>query len=90
VAAATIDQSATATLVRSDRIYRQALAQTASRLQELDALKPGLPLDRATDILWFFGHQALHLLVSQLQWSWDDAEQWLAEQASTALLDPGR
>jgi AcrR family transcriptional regulator len=90
VAAATLDETASATLVESDRRYRQALAQTAHRLQDLHALKPGMPLDRATDILWFyFGHHAWHLWVADRNWSWDDAEQWLGEQASTALLDPG-
>jgi AcrR family transcriptional regulator len=89
VAAATLDQTATATLVESDRRYRQALAQTAHRLQDLHALKPGLTLDQATAILWFYlGHQAWHLLVADRQWSWDDAEAWLGEQASTALLEP--
>jgi AcrR family transcriptional regulator len=89
VAAATLDETATATLVESDRRYRQALAQTAHRLQDLHALKPGMTLHQATDILWFFfGHQAWHLLVADRHWSWDDAEVWLGEQASTALLDP--
>jgi AcrR family transcriptional regulator len=89
VTAATQDDTATATLVESDRRYRQALARTADRLRELGALKPGMTLDRATDILWFYlGHQAWHLLVADRGWSWDDAEGWLAEQVSTALLDP--
>jgi AcrR family transcriptional regulator len=89
VAAATLDETATATLAESDRRYRKALAQAAHRLQDLYALKPGLTLDQATDILWFYlGHQAWHLLVSDRQWSWDDAEAWLGEQASTALLAP--
>jgi AcrR family transcriptional regulator len=90
VAAATIDETATATLVRSDRIYRESLAKAADRLQELHALKPGIDVRRATDILWFFlGHRAWHLFVVERRWSWDDAERWLGEQASTALLDPG-
>lgn len=89
VAAATLDQTATATLVESDRRYRQDLAQAAHRLQDLRALGPGMTLDRATDILWFYlGHQAWHLLVADRHWSWDDAEAWLGEQASTALLNP--
>jgi len=89
VAAATLDETATATLVESDRRYRQALAQTAHRLQNLHALKPGLTLDQATDILWFYlGHQAWHLLVADPQWSWDDAEAWLGVQACTALVLP--
>jgi AcrR family transcriptional regulator len=87
--AAAIDETATGILVRSDRGYRQALAHAARRLGDMRALRPAMTLARATDILWFyFGHQAWHLLVSDRQWSWDEAEQWLGEQASTALLDP--
>jgi AcrR family transcriptional regulator len=89
VTAATLDDTATATLVASDRRYRQALARTADRLRELGALRPGMTPERAVDILWFhLGHEAWHLLVADRGWSWDDAEAWLAEQASAALLDP--
>jgi hypothetical protein len=90
VAAATIDEAAATTLASSDRLYQQALAQTADRLRDLHALKPGMTLDRATDILWFhLGHRAWHLLVAERRWAWDDAEVWLGEQAATALLTPG-
>lgn len=89
VAAATLDETATATLVWSDRRVRQALAQTAGRLRDLHALKPGMTPGTAADILWFYlGRQAWHVLVAGQRWSWDDAEQWLREQLSTALLDP--
>ena len=90
VAAATLDETATATLTGSDRRVRRALAQTSRRLRDLRALKPGMTPGTATGILWFYlGHQAWHLLVAGQQWSWDDAERWLGEQAATALLDPG-
>jgi hypothetical protein len=53
------------------------------------ALKPGLSVKRATDILWFYlGRGAWHLLVSDRRWSWDDAERWLTEQVCAALIDP--
>jgi AcrR family transcriptional regulator len=87
VAAATIDETATATLLRSDRLYWESLAQTTARLRDLHALRPDLTFDQATDILWFyFGHRAWHLFVAERRWSWDDAERWLAGQASLALL----
>lgn len=90
VAAATIDETATATRVRSDRSYWSSLARTTDRLRELHALRPGLTRRRATDILWFFfGHRAWHLFVAERGWSWDDAERWLAGQAEAALLGPG-
>lgn len=89
VAAAALDETATATLVRSDRLVRRALARTAHRLQDLHGLRPGMSPGKATDVLWFYlAHQAWHLLVAGRQWSWDGAEEWLGEQLSTALLDP--
>ena len=85
--AATIDESATAILARSDRIYRETLAIVVQRLHEMSALQGHLTDQQAIDILWFyFGHEAWHTLVFERRWSWDDAERWLAEQAATALL----
>jgi AcrR family transcriptional regulator len=85
--AAAVDAAATAILQRSDAGYRQALAQIARRLRTLKALKVGIPESRATDILWFYlGREAWHLLVADRRWSWDEAEQWLADQAAGALV----
>jgi AcrR family transcriptional regulator len=87
VSAGAADDTAASTLRRSDRLYRHTLAKTAVRLQELRALKEGLSVERATDILWFyFGHRSWHLFAER-RWSWDDAERWLIEQACTALLE---
>jgi AcrR family transcriptional regulator len=86
VSAAASDETAGRTLRASDRLYVRTLAKTAARLEELKALREGLAVRRATDILWFyFGHRSWRLLVDQ-QWSWDEAEQWLVAQASGALL----
>jgi AcrR family transcriptional regulator len=88
ISAAAIDEAARATLVQSNRIYWEALAHTADRLQDMRAVKPGIDRGRATDILYFyFGHQAWRVCVAERGWSWDDAEQWLADQAGTALLE---
>jgi AcrR family transcriptional regulator len=85
--AATFDESATAILVESDRRYRRALSHIGRRLRDLDALKPGLTPKRTTDTLWFyFGREAWHSLVADRHWSWNDAEQWLSQQATSALL----
>jgi AcrR family transcriptional regulator len=86
VSAAATDDTAAGTLRTSDRLYRHTLGKTATRLQKLEALTEGLSVPRATDVLWFyFGHWSWRLLV-QRQWSWDNAELWLVEQASKALL----
>jgi AcrR family transcriptional regulator len=87
--AAAVDAVAADILARSDAGYREALAEIARRLRGLKALQRGITEARATDIMWFFlGHEAWHLLVAGRQWSWDVAEQWLTEQAATALLKP--
>ena len=85
-AAAALDASAADIIGRSDNLYRQALAEVARRLADVDALGPDTSQERALDILWFyFGREAWHLLVFDRQWSWDEAEQWLSDQAFTAL-----
>jgi AcrR family transcriptional regulator len=87
-AAAALDKDAAGILVRSDEGYRQALAHVADRLRDMGALKSGLTSQQATDILWFyFGRGSWHVLVSGRQWTWERAEEWLACQASIALLD---
>jgi AcrR family transcriptional regulator len=88
--ASVVDESAAEILERSNRDYRRALAVTASRLRELNALPKHCTDERATDLLWFyFGHQPWHTLVAELGWTWDEAEEWLLEQAAAALLRPG-
>jgi AcrR family transcriptional regulator len=87
--ASAVDESATEILERSDRAYRQALAVAASRLAEMNAVRNHFTEERATDLLWFyFGHQSWHTLVAELGWTWDEAEDWLREQAAAALLKP--
>ncbi|UIX31148.1 TetR/AcrR family transcriptional regulator [Streptomyces sp. GQFP] len=88
--AAALDETAAETLARANRVYREALAVVAGRLEELGALRAGLTRGRATDILWFFlGHPSWRLYVADCRWSWNETEQWLAQQVSAALLDDG-
>ena len=85
--AAASDQTAAAILAESDAFYREALARTADRIQEIGALKPGVTRERAIDVLWFFlGHHAWVLLVSDQRWTWEEAERWLGAQLRAALL----
>ena len=88
--ASVVDESATEILERSNAAYRRALAEAVPRLREIKALPTHFTDERATDALWFyFGHQSWHTLVTELGWTWDEAEEWLREQAATALLKPG-
>ncbi|MEK8172357.1 TetR/AcrR family transcriptional regulator [Streptomyces sp. M19] len=92
VNAAHTDEQAATALARANRAYREALAAVIRRLCELDALRPGLDPDRATDVLWFYlCHHSWHELAIERGWSWDTTEEWLAEQVVAALLPaPGR
>jgi len=70
------------------RHYRDALGTLARRLEELGAVQPP-DLNRAADIFWYlFGWTSWRTLITDLGWSWDDAEQWLAQRGVEALLEP--
>lgn len=71
-------------------VYRSTLVRFAERLSELGALRPGLDIADAVDLLWFyFGYSSLFTLHDDNGWSYERAEQWLAEQACRELLAPG-
>jgi AcrR family transcriptional regulator len=68
-------------------IYRAALAPIAERLVRLGGLRPGLHAADAVDLLWFyFGYSSYFTLHDDNGWSYQRAEDWLADQAITALL----
>jgi AcrR family transcriptional regulator len=51
------------------------------------ALRPGLGVDRATDILWTLNHPNLwQLLVDERGWTPEQYEEWFAETARSQLL----
>jgi len=70
--------------------FRAGLDQCAARLEQLGALgstKEG----RASDMFWYlFGFMSWRTLTTDLGWSWDEAEQWLAQRAIDALLTRSR
>ena len=66
--------------------YRDVLAALARRLENLGAVAPS-DLNRAADIFWYlFGWMSWRILITDLEWSWDEAEQWLAQRGIDALL----
>jgi len=68
------------------RSYRETLGTLAGRLEDLGAVRSP-DLNRAADIFWYlFGWTSWRTLVTDLGWSWDDAEQWLAQRGIDALL----
>jgi hypothetical protein len=56
-------------------------------LHEKKALRPGLDVARATDILWTLNHPDLYwLLVNERGWTPDQHEEWLADLLCEQLL----
>jgi AcrR family transcriptional regulator len=67
--------------------FREALGAIADRLVELGALRDGLDRASAVDLLWYyFGLASWRVLVQENGWSWNRAESWLSQQATTALI----
>jgi AcrR family transcriptional regulator len=57
------------------------------RLHEKHALKPGLDVARAADILWTLNHPSVYwLLVGERGWTPDHFEEWLGEAFCSELL----
>ena len=56
-------------------------------LDEKKALRPGLDVTRATDILWTLNHPDVYrLLVTERGWAPDEHEEWLADLLCSQLL----
>jgi len=84
------DPAAAEMLRVTARYYRETLAILARRLEDLGAVQPS-DLNRAADVFWYlFGWTSWRTLITDLGWSWDDAEQWLARRGVEALLEPAR
>ncbi len=56
-------------------------------LEKRKALRPGLDVTRATDILWTLNHPDVYrLLVTERGWTPDEHEEWLADLLCSQLL----
>jgi AcrR family transcriptional regulator len=84
------DPAAAEMLQVAVRRYRDALATLARRLEELGAVEPS-DLNRTADVFWYlFGWMSWRILITDLRWSWDEAEQWLTQRGIEALLNRER
>ena len=71
--------------IQSDFLANQRVI--AASLGEKGALRPGLDVDAATDILWTLNlSNAWHLLVVERGWSPERFERWLGDVACSQLL----
>jgi AcrR family transcriptional regulator len=87
LATAPNDSAAADTARMASKVYRDALGRVAQRLADLGALSKGVDVPKATDMLWlYFGYAGLFTMHDDNGWSWDQAEEWLAGQASHAVI----
>ncbi|GAA1299112.1 TetR/AcrR family transcriptional regulator [Pseudonocardia xinjiangensis] len=87
IAAAPHDATAAEGLATGTARYRDGTLLAAQRLADLGALRDGLTVEEALDILWFyFGYAGFFTLVDDNGWSYPKAEEWLRDAARRALL----
>jgi hypothetical protein len=87
LATAPHDPGAAESLATATSRYRCAFEPIAQRLAELGALRSGMDVAEAVDVLWFyFGYAGLFTLRDDNGWSYERAEQWLWREACRALL----
>jgi len=91
LATAPHDQAVAAALQTATSVYRKAFIPIAQRLVKLRALRRGVDVAYAVDLLWFyFGYTSYFTLHDDNGWSYERAEHWLADQACRELLSkPG-
>ncbi|HZC36109.1 MAG TPA: TetR/AcrR family transcriptional regulator [Chthoniobacterales bacterium] len=81
------DQAVSEVLATTTAQCRQAFRPVAQHLSDLDALRDGLDVNQAVDVLWFyFGFSGFFTLRDENGWSYERAERWLCEEASRAML----
>jgi AcrR family transcriptional regulator len=87
LAAAPTDPEIGALWERIQGEYRQNQHRIVESLAKKKALKPGLDVERATDILWTINHPAVwQLLIYNRGWTPEEYEAWTAEAACSQLL----
>jgi AcrR family transcriptional regulator len=86
-AAAPLDSDIAALWSRIQSDYHANQRAILESLAEKGALRTGLEVDRATDILWTINHPNLwHLLVGERGWTPEQYEHWTADLACSELL----
>ncbi|MDX3854068.1 helix-turn-helix domain-containing protein [Streptomyces sp. AK02-01A] len=86
--ALSVHESAEALWAEGTSAYHSALREIAAHLEHLGALKPGMTVDRCSDVLWFcFGLGAWRTLIDECGWTWDQAEEELVSVATRMLLE---
>jgi AcrR family transcriptional regulator len=89
--AAPLDADIEALWDRINSEYHANQGVIVESLHSKGALKPGLEVKHATDILWAINHPSTwQMLVVQRAWTPEEYEQWSAAAACSQLLAAGR
>lgn len=89
--AAAHDAEMAALLDEVDQQRRDRMRANAERLDSHGWLKPGVGVDRATDVLWTYtSHQFYELLVLKSGWAVDDYGDFVCDSLIAALLGAPR
>lgn len=87
MATAPHDKDVSESLSLATSRYRQAIQAVVKHLIDLDALREEFDETYALDVLWFyFGYWGLYSLHNENGWTYEKAERWLCEAATSALL----
>jgi AcrR family transcriptional regulator len=87
--AAPVDPEIDALWQRIEREFRANQRAVVELLHTQGALREGLDVERAADVLWALNHPSLYwLLVGERGWSGDEYEAWLADLHCAHLLAP--
>ncbi|MGN6871251.1 MAG: TetR/AcrR family transcriptional regulator [Solirubrobacteraceae bacterium] len=74
---------------RINREYHANQRVIVESLADKGALRSGLTIERATDILWTLNHpNTWQLLVTRCHWTPEHYEQWVADTSREQLLSP--
>jgi AcrR family transcriptional regulator len=85
------DAAVAAQMEKATAVYRAAFVPIAEQLDKLRALRRGIDVAQAVDVLWFyFGYGSYFTLLDENSWSYERAERWLADQACRELLSRGQ
>jgi AcrR family transcriptional regulator len=87
--AALVDADAAGLWARIESDFHANQRAIVETVHRDGALRRGLGVARATDILWTLNHPDLwHLLVGERGWTPEEWEQWFADTSSAQLLRP--
>lgn len=88
---ATTDPEIAALWSRIESEFHANQRTIVETIDATDALRPGLGVDRAADLLWTLNHPDVwRLLVRERRWTPDEFEQWLGDTAIAQLLGATR